>query len=504
MAALAPSIEKEFRAVAPVWLAAVGAAIVAATGADSRLAVLAVGALTLGSIATGAQAMGYEYSHRTLGMALAQPMPRMRHLVIKVGVLAVFLAALAGVATVAMNVHAEHLAGSIWNTSWVLVLALLYGLLVAPWMTIVSRSVLGGVVFGISLPAIIALAGVVYGGRVYGLYAAGEVDQMRLLFLWRGSLALAAVSAVALVWQFTHLEAIEGHRALSLPRWLPARAAVTAGTRRRHPVWMLVKKELRLQQMTFVVAGLYVATATVAVVFRAENAVSTFEWLLPVTAIYLAILAVLVGALASAEERQAGTIEWQQLLPVPWRMQWGVKVGTVLALVLLLAVAMPMALMWIAGSILGLVPPVVGRITGTHVVMVLWIASLSLYLSSISSSGIRAMVLMAPVGAALIFVAPSAFEFARWLAGALAVPMAGALGLRSWRVPGSSMPFLAMACAVALASVVLLSFAARNHRTADAPPILAQAAAIAGAAVTGIVLANIVLVVLYGSWVVGR
>jgi hypothetical protein len=504
MGTLAPSIEKEFRAVAPVWLAAVGAALVAAASANSRLTALAIGALTLGSIATGAQAMGYEYSHRTLGLVLAQPMSRMRHLMVKLVMLAVLLAALAAVARLALSVHAEHLGGSAWDTRWMLVLALLYGLVVAPWMTLVSRSVLGGVVFAVSLPAIISLAGVVHGGRVFGAHAAGEIDQMRLLFLWHGSLALAAVGALALVWQFTRLEAIEGHRALSLPRWLPSRPSATAATRRRHPAWMLVKKELRLQQMTFVVAGLYVLTTSLAVMFRAETAVSTFEWLLPVTVIYLTLLAVLAGAGASTEERQAGTIEWQVLLPVPWRMQWGVKVGTVLALALLLAVALPMALMWFAGSILGLVPAVVGRLTGTHVVIVLGLASLSLYLSSISSSGVRAMVLMAPVGAVFMFAAPYVVTAAGRLSGLVFMPLAGILRRPWWPVDWNLMVAIPTLGVLLPAAAVMLFFAARNHRTADAPPIPRQAAVIVLVAFSGMVLSNLVLATLYGMWVLGN
>jgi hypothetical protein len=500
MPALAPAIEKEFRAVAPVWLAAVGAALVGAATADSRLTALAVGALTLGSIATGAQAMGYDYSHRTLGLALAQPVSRMRDLAVKLFVLAVLLVSLAGVATLAMHVHAEYLRDSIWTSSWMLVLALLYGLVVAPWMTLVSRSVLGGVVFAVSLPAIIALAGAVYGGRVFGSHAAGEIDQMRLLFLWRGSLALAAVGALALVWQFTRLEAIEGHRALSLPRWLASRPSAAVAPRRRHPAWMLVKKEMRLQQLTFVVAGLYVVTTSLAVIFRAETALLTFQWLLPLTIIYLTLLAVLVGALASAEERQAGTIQWQQLLPVPWRMQWGIKLASVFGLALLLAIILPTALMWIARAILEVPPQAVGRITSGQMVVVLGLASLSLYLSSISSSGVRAMVLMAPVAAVLIFVVPHAAvaseRLAAWLAGPLAALFPIPARVRPvpwfWAIWG---PQLALLLPVTPA---LLAFAARNHRTLDTPPVLRQSAVMILLGFTGLTLANIVLAVLYG------
>ena len=39
------------------------------------------------------------------------------------------------------------------------------------------------------------------------------------------------------------------------------------------------------------------------------------------------MLALLIGSLASAEERQLGTLEWQGLLPMASWKQWAAKVG---------------------------------------------------------------------------------------------------------------------------------------------------------------------------------
>src|SRR5258708_25517130 len=60
---------------------------------------------------------------------------------------------------------------------------------------------------------------------------------------------------------FRRLEAIEGAgRGVRLPEWLNAitAPAATAAGGKGHPVWLLVKKELRLQQLALVVAALYV------------------------------------------------------------------------------------------------------------------------------------------------------------------------------------------------------------------------------------------------------
>ena len=50
---------------------------------------------------------------------------------------------------------------------------------------------------------------------------------------------------------------------------------------------------------------------------------------------------ILIGSLASAEERQLGTLEWQTLLPSPAWQQWAVKVGVTFGLALLLGVGLP-------------------------------------------------------------------------------------------------------------------------------------------------------------------
>ena len=59
------------------------------------------------------------------------------------------------------------------------------------------------------------------------------------------------------------------------------------------------------------------------------------------TVLYSSVLALLIGSIASAEERQLGTQEWQQLLPMASWKQWALKVGTAIGLSLLLGVALP-------------------------------------------------------------------------------------------------------------------------------------------------------------------
>src|SRR5206468_1469267 len=59
------------------------------------------------------------------------------------------------------------------------------------------------------------------------------------------------------------------------------------------------------------------------------------------TLLYVGLLSIVIGSVASAEERQLGTAEWQVLMPVAAWKQWAVKVGVALGLAMLLAGLLP-------------------------------------------------------------------------------------------------------------------------------------------------------------------
>src|SRR4029077_18445085 len=101
---------------------------------------------------------------------------------------------------------------------------------------------------------------------------------------------------------------------------------------------------LHLQQMTFAVAG-------VSGLFWITE--FGFTKMMPgyvgipihvISVLFGALMALLIGSLASAEERHIGTLEWQLLLPVAMWKQWVVKVGTILGLAGLLPFAWPIVL----------------------------------------------------------------------------------------------------------------------------------------------------------------
>jgi hypothetical protein len=106
--------------------------------------------------------------------------------------------------------------------------------------------------------------------------------------------------------------------------------------------------------------------------------------------LYGALLAVLIGSLASAEERQSGTLEWQLLLPMATWKQWAVKVGTTLVLTALLSYAFPIALA--AGRV---------GIMGWHAGVIVMLTIGSLYISSLCRTTVRALMLSGAVLLAL-------------------------------------------------------------------------------------------------------
>jgi hypothetical protein len=221
----------------------------------------------------------------------------------------------------------------------------LAALFLAPWLTMVCRSTLPGMVFALSLEGALWTAAEVLRLLIYGMDSA-TLRSARAFTLSVFSVEIVAACVIAAVLglrNFVNLEVIEGpDRDLHLPRWLfPPSDALSATPRRRSAYWLMVNKELRLQQLSFVVSALIVVEWLIVSILRRivpEFAGPPFG---AVTVLYSAVLAMLIGSFASAEERQLGTLEWQVLLPIPAWKQWTVKVATAIGLVLLLGIGLP-------------------------------------------------------------------------------------------------------------------------------------------------------------------
>jgi hypothetical protein len=433
---------KEVRAMAPLWLACVAAMIAGQVQNLDLFSGFGTAVFFFGSAAIAAMSIGHEYQHRTLPMLLSLPIARSRVFLSKMGILA---AMLLGVAAVATLVVFPGTAGEELHRPWIAVRIALYILCVAPWLTMVFRSAIAGTVFTLGLPGTaVAVAQVIY----LVIYRRIAPVDLVMSILWLGSLILTPIGAVAGWWTFMRLEPVEDRSAsVGLPRWrrstvATAAPALTIG----HPIWLLVRKELRLQQMALVVAGFYVFGWAAAVLLQPAfpHAREIFEIL---SLFYALLMALLTGSLASAEERQLGTLEWQLLLPIAASRQWAVKVGVVIGLTLVLALGLPSWLVTARPALQQLWP----RFAGATVTL----AVAGLYVSSACGSGLWAMLMS-------LTTVLCATWWLTYLRIRLSVRLGRTLSLALIRFDTALEPLMATAFVG-----LLLWFALRNHRFAE-------------------------------------
>jgi hypothetical protein len=376
LARVLPPLAKEIRALLPIWLGCLGAltalAAARAGAVISDGSAEALGLLVYGvtAITLGAFSIGHEYTCRTLPQLLCQPESRASILIMKMAVLAAMLVTLAGAA---------------WGTvvfpsgpTALFVLAVIpFGLFVTPCLTMLCRNPLAGAVFTIVIPGLIWL--------LANLLAAG---QARFAAFAAGLQTVSAIAVVMCWVMFRGLEASEGQgRELRLP--LPD--VFRAADRQRHPLWRLVRKELALQHLSIAVAGI-ASLGWLSIFLLGLASTSPRQFADPlgaVAALYSGLLAMVIGALASAEERQLGTLEWQVLLPMASWKQWAVKVAVTLGLALLLSVLLPALLLAFTGGPIRIGQPYAG--------VMLLLTTASLYVSSLSSSGVRALIVSLPI-----------------------------------------------------------------------------------------------------------
>jgi hypothetical protein len=389
---LSPALVKEVRALLPTYCAALFLVVIGSfTNSHTMIAAGLLG-FAFGSVALGAQSFGHEYTHRTLGLLLSQPLDRRRLFFYKVAVLSVMLTTLTAT-TLVMYHELLRRAASPHTEPAMLVLAAACGLFVAPCLTMLCRSTLAAIVFTIAVPGLLRTGSDVVGALIYGLDNAAAVDRFSLVVFWRGMFLVCALAAVAGWRMFMRLEVIEGHGAhVQLPESVRVGSATTVPRRRHYPVWALVTKELRLQQITFVVGALFGVVMMGLLWLNHSRPDMTPLPLISVTLLYAGIVAILIGSLASAQERQLGTLEWQTLLPVHSATQWIVKIGVVWGLSVVLGVAVPVLLGLFGQSgelfLRSQVP--------LAAVAMIALTTASLYVSSLCTSAMPALVLSFP------------------------------------------------------------------------------------------------------------
>ena len=259
-----------------------------------------------------------------------------------------------------------------------------------------------------------------------------------------------------------------------MPAWLLPKASTASGTGRvrvQHPFWLLVRKELHLQQISLIVVGLYLV-AWVALWALEQQAPEVPRLpLQPLTLLYLGILSVLIGSVASGEERQLGMLPAQQLLPVAAWKQWAIKSATAVGLALLLGIGLP----WL---LYAAIPPPDDRLPlrlRIDPAGVVLLTTVSLYVSSLCGSAVRAMVASIPVAVGSVLYVTTVGGMMTDMAYR-AIRTATASEPRSVRLAHlmtmQTRSQYALILAAAVTTALLLRFGFTNHRSGEHPPAM--------------------------------
>jgi hypothetical protein len=442
-----PLVAKELRALGPWWLASVFVIGADAYAGHYRIVPIGLLAFVTGALALGAHSVGHEYSNRTLDALLAQPCDRRLLFAAKLFVLLALVLALGIIAW--LCVTPEGVPPRAPSRALALfMLPPLLAVTLAPWMTMITQSTLAGVVFTAAVPGVLWTL-----LNIAAVAFEADYGSAWIRTLWIGGVLSLCGAGAVLGWQrFLHLQAVEARGVeVMMPRIRRASRA-----RLRHPLWMLMQKELHLQQLTLAVVLIYL-TAWAAFAFGTRLAGG---WDAEVSAVlnvlYFTILSLVIGSLASAQERQFGIADSQMVLPVSTPRQWAVKAGTAISLAVTVGVGLPAVLNGVAPA------PESVRLFGSDAVTMAWIivvlTTSSLYVSSLCGSAAEALVFSFPA----ILGALSIVSVIEWTAAQVSSASDLRLLVRGvpieWAVRVVGLGFVAM----------LLTMGGRNHRLTDA------------------------------------
>lgn len=451
-------ISKEIRALLPLWL---GCMAMVWLGGLANPFLFRAGflAVLLGSSALGALAFGHEYTNRTLGLLLTSPTSRRRIFAAKASVLFTMLFTLGALALT--RLPPAPAGRELQDTTRVGVVSLVGSLFLAPWLTMVCRNPIAGGLFGLSISAALILGSEIVTWIVTGQIDSQMSEQFRTAVLAGATALVCAVGAVASWRAFMRLEVVDGPGAqFRWPNWLSGGASNEANREtaiRRHPISNLIRKELRLQQLTFAVSALFVCGWILTLLLQRLLSTGVDQPLVILTVVHGQMIALLSGSLASAEERNLGMLESQVLMPMPMARQWAVKTAVVFGLCAMLALVLPAALAVVSR---GGEPMRINLVFAATVMLVM---SVGLYVSSVSSSGVQALIASGPAVLSMAVLLQ--------VIGVAVLSVAQMAGI------GSGHNDLLVALGPWAASVVglllvamLLRFALANHRSSERAP----------------------------------
>jgi hypothetical protein len=184
------------------------------------------------------------------------------------------------------------------------------------------------------------------------------------------------------------------------------------------------------------------------------------------TTFYSGLVALLIGSLACAEERQMGTLSSQVLLPMAAWKQWSVKVVVVIGLSMMLALGLPQLL---TGGIS--LFPSTGTLFyllttwATNAMPIILLTIGGLYVSSLCTNGLWALLISLPATlGTVVFIRVLLDPLVRWMFHLAWPPRK--VGVGQWHVEQSAIVVLALLLVAGLVALVL-RFGLANYRSAD-------------------------------------
>jgi ABC-type transport system involved in multi-copper enzyme maturation permease subunit len=382
---------KETRELLVIWIGTLLLIVVPFLLNGASAAPFGAVAFGLGCAVLAGCSFGNEFQHRTLALLLSQPISRS----------AVWLEKMLVLGTgIASSLAALWVCQGVWGAapdqeaSLVPLLIALCAFCGAPYWTLVCRQPLVGMASAAGFP-IALLGGLALIGTWLGRSEPVELGSATILLtlycavvFWRGHS------------RFKQMEVVDSfERELSLPAGVEAALARPLGkvsSRYRGPFASLLKKELRLQQVSLLLAGVFFLIAVIGFCVLPLYRPLGVGILGGDYGVFVLVLPLVAGAIAVAEEKGWGLSEWHLTLPPSACQQWSAKMLATLSTSTVLGLLLPAAMLLAGQPLLrgnapgSAAPPVYGL--GAVVFGQLLFTSAAVYAASFSKTTLRAIL----------------------------------------------------------------------------------------------------------------
>jgi hypothetical protein len=401
---------KEALSLLPAWLVglALPLGLWLSRNSDREIVALLSISVWLGCALVGAYSFGHEYNHRTMALLLSQPISRRQIWYEKMLVLGIALFTLCLFPT---KLLLSSVSSDIVGQEILLGVAApaLCAFAASPALTLWLKHTLAAVLFAPLLPFL--LGAIIWGAaRVLAPNETAELAEAPGT-IWMLVAGYAGLMYLFGCCQFKRLQSRDALGKDLQLGWVKTGLTFLvelATLKSRGPYASLVKKELLLHKLNFLLAMmLCLASVGAVVVKRLWPDISGPALLIPLS-VYCLVIPFTIGALTVAEERHLGLHEWQLTLPVARWKQWTVKIGLAYALMVLLGILLPWGIeQWLYLPTGLQVPYSDPDSFYSHLHIVAYIfatMTIALYASSFSSNTIRAAIMAVGMSVATLTV----------------------------------------------------------------------------------------------------